>query len=281
MVYLNLRGDIYMPETEKPTVFFERRKREALYKMSAAHTHSFHELYFLLNGSTKYFINNEIILLNAGDMIFIPKTEYHQTDYGESAVTERIIFCFDDDFVGEEFKCYIDAMAEDKFITFGKEGLQKIIELVCKIENENVSDEIECKKMQKLYFQQLLIFISRYRKKSDVRMLPSTMLLMQKIAKYISDNPAADLSLEQLSKIFSISPFYLSKAFKFSTGVGLNEYINTSRITVAEKLLASTEMTVAAVATECGFNDSNYFSAVFKRIVGITPKKYSVLHKNK
>ncbi len=270
-----------MPETEKPIVFFERCKREAPFKMSAAHIHNFHELYFLLNGSTKYFINNEIIPLSADDMIFVPKREFHQTNCEESAVTERILFSFDDEFVGEEFKCYIDAMAEDKFITFGKEGLQKITELVYKIENENVAGEIGYKEMQKLYFKQLLILISRYRKKSEDRMLTSTMFLMQKAAKYISDNPASDLSLEQLAKKFSISPSYLSKAFKISTGVGLNEYINASRVTAAEKLLASTNMTVTEVANECGFNDSNYFSAVFKRIVGITPKKYSVLHKNK
>jgi len=56
----------------------------------------------------------------------------------------------------------------------------------------------------------------------------------------------------------------------------LSEYINISRIAAAEKILKSGKYPITRVATECGFNDSNYFAAVFKKYKGITPKKYSI-----
>ena len=54
------------------------------------------------------------------------------------------------------------------------------------------------------------------------------------------------------------------------------EYLNHIRITAAEKLLIQTDMPITRIAMECGFNDSNYFAAVFKKIKGITPKKFSL-----
>ena len=87
--------------------------------------------------------------------------------------------------------------------------------------------------------------------------------------------------LASLSQRFGVSPSYLSRSFKKLTGVGLNEYINISRITAAEKLLQSGNLSITEVAFSCGFNDSNYFAAVFKRVRGVTPKKYALQSKNK
>ena len=63
------------------------------------------------------------------------------------------------------------------------------------------------------------------------------------------------------------------------TGVGLNDFINISRITAAEKLLVSSNMSITEIASACGFNDSNYFASVFKKFKGITPKRYSLINK--
>jgi two-component system response regulator YesN len=60
------------------------------------------------------------------------------------------------------------------------------------------------------------------------------------------------------------------------TGMGLSEYINIARVTAAEKLLLSADLPITEVATKCGFNDSNYFARVFKKLKGVTPKKYSM-----
>jgi len=135
--------------------------------------------------------------------------------------------------------------------------------------------------MQRLYLKQLLILISRFRLHNNTSNFSELFLIIQDSAKYISTNYSNDLSLKTLAKKYAMSPCYFSKQFKSITGVGLNEYINISRISAAERLLTDTNLPIIEVAAECGFNDSNYFAAVFKKIKGITPKKYSLLHKEK
>ena len=71
----------------------------------------------------------------------------------------------------------------------------------------------------------------------------------------------------------------LSKQFKSVMGIGFNEYINIVRVTASEKLLLSTNAPITQIAMDCGFNDSNYYAAVFKKIKGITPKKFSLQNK--
>ena len=130
--------------------------------------------------------------------------------------------------------------------------------------------------MQKLYLRQILILISRLRIKNNVTEFSQSYSIVQNAAKYISENCNSDLTLDALAKKYAMSPSYFSKQFKSITGIGLNEYINISRIATAEKLLLNTDWPITRIATECGFNDSNYFAAVFKKIKGITPKKYSM-----
>jgi len=257
-------------------IFFERYKRTKPFNMLSAHFHASNELYYLIKGTTKYFINNEIFILHAGDMIFVPQNELHKT--ASDSINERILFSFDEEVLGEKFKPYISEMAADKLITLNSDGIQKVNELILKMEKEYSEEEPGYKEMLFLYFQQLLIIISRHKRKGEKKLNP-TFLLMQDVSKYISDNLNTDLSLNVLANTFSLSTSHLSKSFKTATGIGLNEYINIMRVKRAEKLLLETDMPITRIATECGYNDSNYFSSVFKRMIGITPKRYSVINK--
>ena len=103
--------------------------------------------------------------------------------------------------------------------------------------------------------------------------------MIQNVAKYITSHYAEDLSLQSLSMQFFITPNYLSKQFKKHTDIGISDYINITRVSAAEKLLAETDLSITEIALRCGFNNSNYFAAVFKTIKGITPKKYSLINK--
>lgn len=132
--------------------------------------------------------------------------------------------------------------------------------------------------MQMLYFKQLLILISRY--SLEVNHKENTLYTVaENISKYISENYQSDLSLDFLSERYSMSSSYLSRLFKNSTGIKLTEYINITRVTVAENLLLNTDYSITKIANECGFNDSNYFASVFKKIKGVTPKRFAMINK--
>ena len=260
--------------------FFHKKKLSSPYtKMPRFHFHDKHEMYYLEEGKTKYFIGNEIYLLEAGDMIFVPKGAFHKTDSDECGGVERLLFVFDDDFAGEEMKEYIRELKKDKHIRFPREQLYKLKDIFLKIEGEDKKKQKDYYEMERLYLKQMLILISRYRLKEKCENLSQIYTIIQNAARYISENYSGDLSLKTVASRFAMSESYFSKQFKSVTGVGYNEYVNISRVSAAEKMLVKSNKAITEIAADCGFNDSNYFAAVFKKIKGITPKKYSSMNK--
>ena len=254
--------------------FFQRAKQSVGTRMPFMHFHNHHELYFLESGKTTYLIGNEVYFLEPGDFSFIPRGIYHQTDNSESVNIERILLVFDDDFVGEEYMKYVYMLTESKHIKILPNELYRFRELFQSMEEECRARPEEYREMQKLYLRQLLILISRYRQKQVSAPVSETRRIIQDATKYISTDYAQPLTLDTLSKKYAISPGYFSKLFKKITGVGLNDYITTSRIAAARKRLSVKGAKVTQVAMECGFNDSAYFSKTFRKITGSTPKEY-------
>lgn len=235
--------------------FFNRATRDSSFKMPEPHFHSKHELYFVEKGKTQYFVGSEIYFLTAGDMMFVPLGEFHKTDIGEKDITERLLLVFDDDFLGNDYAEFLEELRKNKLIRIAPEKLYKIKEIYEKIEHED-------KHRGDDYFE-----------------LSESYKLIQNCATYICENYHLDLTLDFLSHKYALSRSHFSKLFKQVTGVGLNEYINITRISAAQNLLSKSNLSVTEVASACGFNDSNYFAAVFKKIKGITPKKYSLLNR--
>ena len=128
--------------------------------------------------------------------------------------------------------------------------------------------------MLKLYTLELLTLLCRLKYDYAPQVSESEQLI-HTIAEYIRTNYSQDLSLPVLSKRFALSESCLSRKFKAVSGMGLNEYITSVRIHNAEQLLSKGELSVTAVAEQCGYSDSNYFASVFKRIKGTTPVKYA------
>ena len=104
--------------------------------------------------------------------------------------------------------------------------------------------------------------------------LRNSSLLVQKVVTYIDTDLCADLSLKSLSEQLSVNPNYLSTLFKKEMGTSLTDFVNHRRITHAQRLLLSTDMPIKLVAQNVGIPDVAYFSRLFKRITGMTPKVF-------
>lgn len=97
---------------------------------------------------------------------------------------------------------------------------------------------------------------------------------IRKAITYINTDLAADLSLKSLAAQINVNASYLSTLFKKEVGVPLTEYVNRCRIDHARWLLLITDLPIKAVALQCGIPDIQYFSRMFKRHTGVTPKSY-------
>ena len=66
----------------------------------------------------------------------------------------------------------------------------------------------------------------------------------------------------------------VTRVFKEQFGLSVTSYLTQLRITQAKRLLRFTDKSVENVAQECGLNDANYFSRLFKKVEGTTPGEY-------
>jgi two-component system response regulator YesN len=94
------------------------------------------------------------------------------------------------------------------------------------------------------------------------------------IVKYIDQNYPSDLSLQEVAGKFYVSREYVSRKFKQEYGINFTDYIGTVRIEKAKLLLQNPHLKLTQISEMVGFHDVKYFSKVFKKQVGVTPKDY-------
>lgn len=98
--------------------------------------------------------------------------------------------------------------------------------------------------------------------------------IVYKVMQYIKSNYTKKLSLEEIAKHVYISSSYLSTIFKEETGQSLTSYINNFRIEKSKMLMLQDDLPLVDIANLCGLNDQSYFTKVFKRVTGLSPKAY-------
>lgn len=98
--------------------------------------------------------------------------------------------------------------------------------------------------------------------------------ITKKAIRYISQNFAHSLTLEEVAGHVHLNPAYFSTLFKQSTGSAFKEYLNMVRVEESKRLLANTDNSIIDIALATGFEDQSYFSKVFKKYTGLTPKQY-------
>lgn len=94
------------------------------------------------------------------------------------------------------------------------------------------------------------------------------------ILTFIRDHYHENISTKTLSEEFYLSESYICRLFKKEIGTSPIEHINNLRINEAEILLKNTSENVTSIAMRLGFSDLNYFSRIFKKQTGITPREY-------
>ncbi len=97
---------------------------------------------------------------------------------------------------------------------------------------------------------------------------------VQKTIVAVDADLTADLSLKAMAELNNISAGYLSTLFKKETGLTLTEFVNKRRMKMAKKLLTTTNLQIQTVAGHCGIMDVQYFTKLFKRYEGKTPKEF-------
>lgn len=98
--------------------------------------------------------------------------------------------------------------------------------------------------------------------------------VVAQVQQYIRAHLAEKLTLNDVAAVFNFSPNYLSQLFAQNSERGFVEYVTTARIAAAKELLAATDLKIYEVSSRVGFDSAFYFSKVFKKLEGASPREY-------
>jgi len=214
-------------------------------------------LVYVISGNCNYTFGNKTITVKEGDVVYLAsKSDYHM------ALCDNVysfIYCDFEFFDSPNEECCVFS-PENSF-----ETKNLYVKLLKHYKN---SELISCMSVLYAIYEKL--------KQSNNRPYIGRSA-RQKIlsAKDYIDRNFYDsgLSISFLAKSLNFSQVYFRKLFKAFFGITPSEYIITSRLKEAEKLLKYPFLTIEECALKSGFSSSHYFSRAFKKHMGITPSE--------
>ncbi len=99
-------------------------------------------------------------------------------------------------------------------------------------------------------------------------------LLMVKVKRYVEEHYAEEITLESMSSIVFMNPYYFSSFFKKHTQQNFKQYVTEVRMNAAVRLLSQTDLMVYEIAEKVGYNNARHFSDMFKKRFGKLPQEY-------
>ena len=247
--------------------YFDRATEERVADTDR-HYHTSYEVYYLLSGDCRYFVDDRTYDLEVGDVIILPPGVIHRTIYSKDPHS-RLLINFAEEYLPPSVSSDKERLA---YLYRGGEISGRVYELLCRIEEEYRVSDRHSDDLIRCYVTEILLILLRSNASpvTRERMNP----IVDKTIKYIRDNFGQQISLSEAAKYSAVSPEHLSRLFKRVTGFGFSEYLTVYRLQRAEEMLINEPgRSVSEVAFACGFNDSNYFSHRFKGIYGYPPSR--------
>lgn len=102
--------------------------------------------------------------------------------------------------------------------------------------------------------------------------------LVQAIRAWVEENRREELSVRRLAAALQYNPDYLTQLFKAETGETLRHYMIGCRLQEAKRLLLNTDLHIAEIAYQVGFQDVKHFMKTFKQWETVTPTAYRQTH---
>ena len=100
------------------------------------------------------------------------------------------------------------------------------------------------------------------------------MQVVAQVQEYIQSHLSERLTLADVAAVFNFSPNYLSQLFGKYGDSGFVEYITETRIAAAKEMLEQGDLKVYEIAEKLGYESAFYFSKVFKKVTGLSPREY-------
>lgn len=271
--------------------FIEKIDRTTGYDMPTFHIHHKYEIYYEIEGTRRYFIEDAAYIVNAGSVVLIGENQIHKTGSVGDGPSSRIVVNFSNEYLQEIAAAFPEvdlcSFLSDEHshllsnITVKQQNYIHMI-LQSMLQLQDMEDTPDHVALRKLLLTSLLLQLKemcRVQREQGGESGRVTNRIVDQIQAYIAEHYAEKLTLTGIASQFYISPYYLSRLFKKSINLSLIEYINGVRIKAAQSLIEKTNDSISDVAEKTGFMTTAHFRRVFKDATGLSPQQYRQYYK--
>ncbi len=251
------------------------------------HSHDFCELVIVTKGSAMHMLEGNPFPVTAGDVFLL---QGHQKHYFYDRTNLDLINIMYDperiDLPENELRCMPGYcamfMLEPNYRRQHRFASRLHLKRVPLARVERLSDEmeLECEGHEpgrevalRAKLMELMVYLSRAYTNSDTTEAHA-LLRVGNVIGALENDFSRDWKLDELLEIAHMSRSNLMRVFRKATGQTPIEYLVRLRIQKAMDMLRNTDLSITEIALEVGFNDSNYFTRQFRRILGESPRVF-------
>lgn len=274
--YLLKENDVY--NLDFNLIYISKSKFENDWH-STPHQHPFTEIFFITHGKGFFQIDDQLVRVTESDLIVInPNCSHTEKSVSSDNPLEYIVFGVNnlaiaslpnilnnDDILFNGYRVI-------NFNNKRNDLLYYLNALLKELDDKKVNYELACKNLLTLFLISVVrnttsnIFVSETPEKVNVECM--------KIKNYIDSHYSENITLDFLSNLTYINKFHLVHLFTKEMGISPINYLINKRIDESKKLLSTTNYSIRDISSIVGFSNSSYFSQMFKKIAGISPKTF-------
>ncbi len=253
------------------------------------HTHAYSELVIALSGESEHLVNGSLERITGGDVFVFNGNSSHAFrktrnlrlcniayDPGKYLTGLRdlrklpgyhALFMIAPNVRGGHFRSHLHLSPRDLAIA---------LDMAHRLESEYLERNPGFQAMIQSVFLQLVTFLSRqYGEVGREKKNPDAVRRLAASVAYMENHFGEDITLEQLARLAHLSKNQFLRVFRRTYSDTPIDYLNALRTAKAcEMMRDQPDTKLVQIALECGFGDGNYFSRVFRKKMGCSPREY-------
>lgn len=263
--------ELIIPNEDIPFKLFLFEGGKGNYRR-AKHWHRSVEIFLVMEGALKFFINNSSVPLAAVDFVIVNSNEVHSIEAPDPNTTIVLQI---------PASCFVGYLGKGDYAVFSKQDEEenlKLAQLIVQIYRAYQKKEPAYElKVRALFYELLYILVTVFMKteenQGNIRQ-KRNLDRLSNITSYMKKNYDQNITLESVAGVFGFSPTYLSRMFKKYANVSYKTYLLDLRTEYGYREMMNTDHNLDEVALNNGFPNSRAFAKAFVKRYGCLPSEY-------
>lgn len=245
-----------------------------------SHWHPDFEFSYVLEGDMDYFINGEELHLREGDGIFVNSRRLHYNYSRKNAVCKYLVLTVSPHLFPEKLAAVDKELSEitdvrsSDYLILKKEVSQDIFALYADILNEVERGNANPVYTLSLVYRLLGTILPQIETNGHSDCFDKEIVTLHTMRNFVHAHYQERITLEDIAKSGSVCKSRCCRLFKKYIGKSPVEYVLVYRLNKSKELLVDTGCSICEVAMKCGFSGQSYYTQMFHRCFGVTPRNY-------